>query len=870
MDGGSRRTNYFPALDGLRTMAVLAVVLFHVGVARAQGGFLGVSLFFTLSGYLITTLLLAERAKNGRIALGAFWTRRVRRLAPAALLCLAAILATSRWLVSSVEMRTLRGDMVAAAANVANWRFVTAGQSYAALFVGRPSPLLHFWSLAIEEQFYLVFPCVIALLLAARRRWAVPVGLAALTVGSLIASLASSDHDLVYYGTHTRAGELLIGALLAWWLSVHPASASANARRDRLLGLAALVAVAGFAALVVMVDQSDEWLYRGGFVALALLWCPMIVAAGRSSGAFAAILGWSPFAALGRRSYGIYVFHWPVLVLVTPSVLHLHGWVARTAQIALVAVLTEVCFRSVERPIRDGRLLQRAGVIRLASLAAVAAVIAVALVVPAAPVARGQQISMLDAPDRPVLFDGAVPSRPNVADASQPAANRPLAVGVAPSAALAPLNVTTASTTTAGTTASTTAGVQPTTVKIVVVGSSMPVMRAVQRAAAGQSGVRLVDDVLPGCAIVAFDDAWPLDPSCLTPPLGVPQADVLIVAIGPADHAAFADRVAAVHGWPVAAQYSISEYLDGLGVSAFGALARHASRVILVDEQPVAGDFLDGVLAEVAVSTEAVSRRAVNDVDRGFVDDLLAPPRSAATLNVMVIGDSTSYGVATGLAGSAEDVRVLWAGRRNCALVPLDASTLLGSETSAADCPGVHSGWPEAIASFHPDVVLAVDSLPEEARQRYPGNTEWSEPGDGGYVAAHDAAMRDLIALVAPTGAVVEVASAPPNPSGGQNGWTTDDGIAAWNAQIARWDRQWGPVQTIDYGALVANAEAAAGHSLRPDGAHLDDGSVQTIVGGSLAPLLVHQVAALRASLVASGCLVLGGRGAMLDLTKCG
>ncbi|MCU1387472.1 MAG: acetyltransferase, partial [Ilumatobacteraceae bacterium] len=742
-----------------------------------------------------------------------------------------------------------------------------AGQSYAALFVGRPSPLLHFWSLAIEEQFYLVFPCLIALLLAVRRRWAVPVGLAVLTVGSLAATLATTDHDLIYYGTHTRAGELLIGALLAWWLSAHPAPASMNYRRDMLLGVAALAGLAGFAVLVVTVTQSDEWLYRGGFIALALLWCPMIVAAGRTTGAFAAVVGWSPLAALGRRSYGIYVFHWPVLVLVTPSVLHLHGWLARATQIALVGVLTEASFRFVERPIRDGRLLQRSSAIRVASLAAVGAVIVVALVVPAAPVARSQQISMLDAPDGPVLFDSAVSGRA-VADGSQPTPIRPLSVGLATSAAAAPPDDTTASTS-ASTTSTTAAAAQPKALKVAVVGSSMSVMRAVQRAAAGQAGVRVVDDVLPGCAVVAFDDAWPLDPSCPSPAMPVPNADVLIVAIGPADHAAFADRVAVSHGLPVSQQYSVSEHLDGLGVASFVALAHHATRVIVVDEQPVGGDFLAGVLAEVTVSTESVSLRALNDVDPGWVDELVAPPKAAATMNVLVIGDSTSYGVATGLADSTADVRVLWAGRRNCALVALDASTLLGSETSAAGCPGVHSGWPEAIASFHPDVVLAVDSLPEEAAQRYPGHTDWSAPGDLGYIAAHDAGMRDLVGLVAPSGAVIEVASAPPNPTGAHSGWTTDVGIAAWNAQVARWDQQWAPVQTIDYGALVAGAETAAGHSLRPDGAHLDDASVQAIIGGSLAPLLVRQVSALRANLLASGCLVAGGRGARLDLAAC-
>jgi peptidoglycan/LPS O-acetylase OafA/YrhL len=338
---------YFPGLDGLRAIAVVAVLFFHAGVRWVPGGFLGVSLFFTLSGFLITGLLIDEFSANGRIALRGFWARRIRRLMPAALVCLALVLIASRWLVDRAAISSLRTDVVAAAADVANWRFVTAHQSYAELFAHQPSALLHFWSLAIEEQFYLLFPCVVAVLASRRRPWLLPVGLLGLLVASVSATLLTSSHDTIYYGTHTRAAELLIGGLLAWFVrSRANVGAPTNRPLIHLLGhrvpivqAAGYVGLGLFALFVVTTRQADDWLYRGGFVMLALLWCVLIVAA-RANGSFRALVSVPPLVALGRRSYGVYLFHWPVFVLVTPSRLGVHGWQARLVQLAIIAVVT--------------------------------------------------------------------------------------------------------------------------------------------------------------------------------------------------------------------------------------------------------------------------------------------------------------------------------------------------------------------------------------------------------------------------------------------------------------------------------------------------------------------------------------------------
>ena len=257
---GTRRLGYEASLDGLRALAVGAVLMFHGGVAGTSGGFLGVSVFFTLSGFLITLLLLRERDDTGRIALRSFWSRRIRRLSPAAMTCVAVVLATAaRWL-DPTQLRNLPGDSIAALANVANWRYVLDDQSYADLFASGPSPLVHFWSLAIEEQFYLVFPILMVALLAVRaRRWVAPTVLAVLAAASVAAMLLTHDHDLVYYGTHTRAAEFLIGALLAFVVAGGHLD-RLGARGRTVASMAGWVAVGAFAVLVVTVHQSSAWL----------------------------------------------------------------------------------------------------------------------------------------------------------------------------------------------------------------------------------------------------------------------------------------------------------------------------------------------------------------------------------------------------------------------------------------------------------------------------------------------------------------------------------------------------------------------------------------------------------------------------------
>jgi peptidoglycan/LPS O-acetylase OafA/YrhL len=345
-------------------------MLYHGDVSWARGGFLGVDVFFVLSGLLITSLLVQEWTRSGRIALGAFWLRRARRLLPAMFVVLLAVAVYSTFLPPQ-QQQTVRGDSLATLAYVSNWWFTVTDQSYFAQFV-EPSPLRHTWSLAIEEQFYLLFPLLLVGWLGRGR-----LGLRGLRLFLLVGALASAglmavlydplvDPSRAYYGTDTRVQALLLGAALALTpkLTRHsePLYTRVHGRLIRLPGsdLVGWLALAGLVAMCGAVSELASGMYRGGFLLAATLSAVLIAAVSRApSSTLGRFLSWRPMVAAGVISYGLYLWHWPVYVALTEERIGLEGPPLLGVRIAVTVVLATLSYRLVEEPIRSQRLQRR-------------------------------------------------------------------------------------------------------------------------------------------------------------------------------------------------------------------------------------------------------------------------------------------------------------------------------------------------------------------------------------------------------------------------------------------------------------------------------------------------------------------------------
>lgn len=369
------------------------VLAYHCGFGWARGGFLGVSLFFTLSGFLICSLLLTERAGTGRIALGSFWERRARRLLPAALVALLGIVAFGATIATGSQLRALRGDVLAALGYVANWRFVLAGTSYASLWES-PSPVQHFWSLAIEEQLYLVLPLVVTAALVIGKGRRRPV--AYVLVGALLASVASTflTHDQLraYYGTDVRAAELLAGALLAVVVAARPAIGSTC----KLLPLGGFLALTAIVASWMTTTQTDDRLYHGGLLVHATLVVVVILVA-RRDGALATLLSARPLRWLGRVSYGAYLYHWPIFLWLSPARTGLSSVPLAALRVATSLAAAAVSARLIEEPIRSGtRLTPRHAPVAFGALAT--AIAACLVVVTASPPRPAIALDVTSAP----------------------------------------------------------------------------------------------------------------------------------------------------------------------------------------------------------------------------------------------------------------------------------------------------------------------------------------------------------------------------------------------------------------------------------------------------------------------------------------
>jgi len=372
---------HVPALDGLRGLAVAAVVAYHLGARGAAGGYLGVSAFFTLSGFLITSLLVVEHERTGRICVAGFWTRRFRRLLPAAVAVIGVVAVLSARFADGGQLADLRGDVVAGLGYVANWRFVLEERSYAELFAG-PSPLNHLWSLAIEEQFYVLFPLLtVGLLRVARDRRAwLGAGYGTLLAGSVAWSVhlsgSAAGVSRAYYDTGARAAEVLAGCVLAVVVAGRTGRLERYARPAAAAGTVALAAVL---VAWVLVPQDSPGLARGGF-ALHALAVVVVLLAAHVPGPVRTLCSTSLLRLLGRVSYGVYLVHWPVIVWLDTDRTGLDGAPLAVLRLAVTAGLTALSFHLVEQPAR--RRTAPLGARGLAvGFASVAAVVGVAVAV---------------------------------------------------------------------------------------------------------------------------------------------------------------------------------------------------------------------------------------------------------------------------------------------------------------------------------------------------------------------------------------------------------------------------------------------------------------------------------------------------------
>jgi peptidoglycan/LPS O-acetylase OafA/YrhL len=373
---GTRRSAHHASLDGLRAVAVALVVLFHAGATSGRpglfpGGFVGVSVFFTISGFLVTSILLRESAAVGSVDFGRFWARRIKRLWPASLAVVAAavLLASSYW--SGMQP----SDALAGIFGYTNWHVIWSGEEQ--LLRTIVGPLGPYWSLAIEEQFYVLLTIAfVGCLRTARPVRSLTVVVVAGWCGSLLAQLLIDGPQYrLEFGTDTRGSEILAGCGLAILLHRRPGTAE---RLRRWLAPAGLVALALIILVAATNDYDPPWLLHGGYSALSLV-SALLVLSLLVPNRLTDALAWRPLAAVGVASYSIYLIHWPVMLMLTEDRVGADGWWLVAIKVAAAGAAATVLHLAVEQPLRRATVANRS--VAITWIVATIAVSTLALVV---------------------------------------------------------------------------------------------------------------------------------------------------------------------------------------------------------------------------------------------------------------------------------------------------------------------------------------------------------------------------------------------------------------------------------------------------------------------------------------------------------
>ncbi|EOB1266216.1 acyltransferase family protein [Staphylococcus pseudintermedius] len=346
---------YMPGLDGVRAVAVIAIIIYHLNPQWLSGGFLGVDTFFVISGYLITSLLLTEYHNTGKIELMSFWLRRVKRLIPAVLFLVMGVIVLSL-IFMPTEIQKVRADSIAAIFYVSNWWYIMQNVDYFEQFAVQP--LKHLWSLAIEEQFYLVFPIVLLSLLSfIRRLKSIRIIFLILLAISMIAMMVlyvpNENVARVYFGTDTRIQTLLMGVLLALVWPPFQLKAKVNRQMRTMIDTAGVVGLAILFICFKFVSETNSILYYGGFFLISTVTLLVIASSVHPSGYFAKFLGNKVFTFIGSRSYSLYLWHYPIIVLIHHQ--FVQGQIpplVYVVEILLMVLMAEFSYKFIEQPFR--------------------------------------------------------------------------------------------------------------------------------------------------------------------------------------------------------------------------------------------------------------------------------------------------------------------------------------------------------------------------------------------------------------------------------------------------------------------------------------------------------------------------------------
>jgi len=793
---------YVPGIDGLRALALVTIVVFHLGYSWLPGGVFSVTLFFTVSGYLITSLALAESSLTHTIDLRRFWARRFRRLMPAALAVLTLIAIGGA--VGVFEGERLRGDIMWAAGYLSNWRSASAPTTYADLFAGESSPVIHFWTLAIEEQFYIVFPPVMWALLRVRRLM-VPA-FVLMTVASVVLMVSTSSQNVAYYATTSRAAELLIGVLFAF---VFPVQRTWGPVASRLWAGGGVIGLVVYIVLSLTVHTGDGAVYNGALPLFAVV-STLMIASVVVRGPMRSLFAWRPLVETGKLSYSLYLLHWPVIIALNESRVGVGGLALNVVRVVVTAVSAYVLTRFIETPIRQRRVIPKAGQAVVVAFASVVIMVGFAAMVPSEP---PRALAGVDAPDQFVDF-GDTP------DAS-----------TAPSAPAEP------------------------DLRVRVVGGVGSVVDQLAAAAPDGATVEIDDLTNFGCAIRPYAGRVGGCES-LMQQLGTGDpadspADVVVLVFGDAERDLLTRLIgdAAAHSsleheTPLHREMRVrAEYVEAIqavmGDRPFVIWDTH-------DKDALRDDLSD--LAQRVDRVEALIQPTGDDVARAVSVWLAMRDGADQRTRVMVIGDSNSFAVAQGIDQAAgERYDTLWAGGRNCPIVPLQRLRWWeGAEFDLTACPTVDD-WAKAVADFVPDAILIVVTGPEQSEQMYDDTVDpdggWHVIGDPVFDDLHRAEMARLMEVAVASGARVVFFNSPGVYSGAFKDAQFSDParIEAWNAMIAGFATTWPQIGVIDWASILAAAETAGGGepgSLRGDGIHMEAADMRRLMGDGVLPAL--------------------------------